>query len=136
MTTALEMAQSFLDKISEKDVIVLTINEVEGYKAYKDQILKRLTDGFSMILQSKHSDLIPRVEQKIISYHEIATKKGSQFEEDSHFDFIGLVEWYGFSFDEEKEDKDYWDINGKYLGLRLEEVINYFLIGKYQFADL
>lgn len=89
----------------------------------KTVVLQELTSRFEPLVE-KVPHLLPDIRQRIINYHSL------NHETSDITDFIHLVEWYAHYLTDNQKPTDYWSPEGQYYNLRMNEVINLFLISK------
>lgn len=114
------VAEQLLDKICEVDNIVKRIMLIN--KSAKDNVISVMSENFKNII-THYPHLVEDVQNRIVRYH--INNIGSEAKVS---DFIHLVWWYSTSLLD--KEKDYWDTTGKYYGLRMNEVIDMFLIAR------
>lgn len=110
-------AEKLLSSVCEVDSRVNLVMDEET----KAVIIKELADRFNTIIEV-FPNLVTDIQERITKY---------QANENTEVtDFIHLVEWYGMFLSDSEKEVDYWSPTGKYYNLRMNEVINLFLIYK------
>jgi hypothetical protein len=112
-------ANNLLDKICSID------NKLKGVMtddATKSHVLNDLSQRFDSITK-EFPHLVEDIQNRIVKYH------SAEGDHKKITDFVQLVDWYGMSL--ASKPVEYWDTNGKYFGLRMSEVINMFLIARF-----
>lgn len=115
-------AKQLLDAICNTDKIVERAMRDEDTM---DHVLNELSVRFENIVNG-FPHLVEDIQKRIVKYH---CNKG---EDGKITDFISLVEWYSMSLSE--HSTEWWDVDGKYYGIRMDEVINMFLIARFNFG--
>lgn len=110
-------AEKLLSKVCEVDNRIKNSMDEET----KAVVIKELASRFSNIIE-KHPDLLDEIQERI-SKHQAQEQAGVT-------DFIHLVEWYDMCLSDTNKDVDYWNRDGKYFALRMNEVINLYLLYK------
>lgn len=113
------VAEQFLEKICEIDnnvKMAMLDNRI------KSHVISDMSKSFENIV-AYYPHLVEDIQKRIINYH-----KNKDLYEGKINDFVKLVWWYSSSLLDHEED--YWDVSGKYYGLRMNEVINMFLMAR------
>lgn len=113
-------AEQLLDKVCNVDVRVKNALNIEG----REYILNVMTPKFDKLVR-ECPHLITDIQRRIVNYQSIES------DEVSVTDFVSLVDWYSMYLTGDREkDKIYFNPAGEYYDLRMNEIINMFLIGK------
>lgn len=111
-------ANNLLDKVCSID------NALKGVmnEATRSHVTNDLSQRFDSITKD-FPHLVEDIQNRIVKYHSVKGVHGKIT------DFIQLVDWYSMSL----ADKpiEYWDTRGKYYSLRMDEVINMFLMARF-----
>ncbi|MGV6935897.1 hypothetical protein ACWA2B_10320 [Paenibacillus sp. CMM36] len=94
-------------------------------KSTKEIVIKKLSEGFEKIV-IHYPNLIDDIQRRIVEYH---TNRGR---DGKITDFVSLVDWYSMSLLE--KPTEWWDSTGEYFNLRMNEVINMFLMARFNFG--
>ena len=116
--SSVTVAEDFLSEICNID------NELKNAmtdEATKNHVVGVLSQSFEKVL-SNFPHLVEDIQKRIVRYHSIKGEDGKIT------DFIQLVDWYGMYLTD--KPAEYFDVNGKYYGLRMSEVIDMFLIAR------
>lgn len=122
-TTSTKEAEQLLTSIRAVDKkLDFALNEKT-----KELVLESLASRFEPLVE-KSPHLLPDIRQRIVTYqfHNQETINIS--------DFIELVEWYSSYVTDNQKTADYWNPDGEYYDLRMNEVINLFLLSKSLFS--
>lgn len=112
-------AEQLLDKICEIDITIKNTMEDKGIKSH---VVTEMSKSFENIVNN-YPHLVEDIQHRIVKYH---TNKGL---DGKITDFVHLVDWYSMSL--MNNPAEYWDVNGKYYSLRMCEVINMFLMARF-----
>lgn len=116
-----------MSSFTEAEKLLLNVCEVDSRinlvmdKETKEVVIKELESRFSNIIE-KFPNLVNDIQERITKYQSL--------ENTDVTDFIHLVDWYDMYLSDSKKDIDYWNPKGKYFNLRMNEVINLFLLYK------
>jgi hypothetical protein len=116
---SITVAEDFLNKVCNIDN---KLKNAMTDEATKDHVVGLLSQGFEKI-HSGFPHLVEDIQRRIVKYHSVKGEDGKIT------DFIQLVDWYGMYLAD--KPTEYFDANGKYYGLRMSEVIDMFLIARF-----
>ena len=110
----------FLEELCEVDFrIKIAMRDDKACSVVKRRIAKSLNS-----IRKEHKELLPKIKKQVLRY------QGLDSNEVKVSDFLSIMEWFDLSVNDKKSKEDYWDPEGKYIDLRLSEVINFFLMGR------
>jgi len=118
----IEIALELLNKICTIDKTVA--NVMEENKKIKDEVISTMSKSFENIVRDFPS-LVEDIQRRIVEYHSLKSK------DQKITDFVHLVDWYSMCLADKSNTPEYWDNTGKHYGLRMNEVINFFLIARF-----
>lgn len=118
---SIQVSEQLIEKICEVDPRVKIA--MQDKKA-KLQTMSTLQEGFKFTVEH-YPHLVEDIQRRIVKYHQAPDPNGVR----KISDFVQLPQWYSWCL-EEKQPEGYWDVNGKYYGLRMNEVIKMFLIAR------
>jgi len=120
---AKEVTDEVKDFLKELCKVDTRIKMVIRNGEFHQMICERLETHLNSI-SKEHKDLIPKIKKHILKY------QGLESNEVRATDFLGILEWFDMSVNYKEPFKDYWNPKGKYIDIRLSEVINFYLMGK------
>jgi len=112
--------KDFIGKLCEVDFrIKIAIRNDEIHKTIYERLETHLNS-----ISKEHKDLIPKIKKQVLRY------QGLESNEVKVSDFLGIMEWFDMSVNDKKSKEDYWNPKGQYIDLRLNEVINFYLMAR------
>lgn len=115
-----EEVKDFLKELCRVDTrIKMVIRKDKFHKMISERLETHLNS-----ISKEHKDLIPKIKKQVLRY------QGLESNEVRVSDFLGIMEWFDMSVNDKKSKEDYWNPKGKYIDLRLSEVINFYLMGR------
>ncbi|KAF6620537.1 hypothetical protein HFE03_07750 [Paenibacillus sp. EKM102P] len=115
-------SEQLLDKIINIDP---PLKAAMSDKSTKTIVINKLSEGFEGIV-AHYPHLIDDIQRRIVEYHKNKGRDGKIT------DFVSLVDWYSMSLLE--KPAEWWDSTGEYFNLRMNEVINMFLMARFNFG--
>lgn len=117
--TIREESEKFLEDICKVDI---RLSLVPRDSSLKEVILKDVSEQLEAI-RNMTPDIVEDIKRRIINY------QGLRDPEVKVSDFVGILIYFKLSISDTK-DKSYWSQKGEHYNLRMNEVINMFLMSK------
>lgn len=125
-----------MDKVIASEQLLSQIEDIDKSlkvalenESTRNVVMSKLSSGFEGIV-AHYPHLVDDIQRRIVNYHK---NKGS---DGKITDFISLVEWYSMSLLDKEKSPDWWENSGKYYNLRMSEVINMFLMARFNLGLL
>jgi hypothetical protein len=115
----IKVAEQLLGKICSIDT---NMDVAMRSKPTREHVIRELSRRFENIVKD-FPHLIEDIQRRIVLYQ---TNRGA---DGKITDFILLVEWYSMCLPD--KPVEYWDTNGQYYNLRMDEVITMFLMARF-----
>ena len=87
-------------------------------------VIKRRIGKSVNSIRKEHKELLPKIKKHVLRY------QGMDSNEVKVSDFLGIMEWFDMSVNDKESKEDYWNPKGQYIDLRLNEVINFYLMAR------
>lgn len=110
----------FLEELCEVDFrIKIAMRDNKACSVIKRRIEKSVNS-----IRKEHKELLPKIKKQVLRY------QGMDSNEVKVSDFLSIMEWFDMNINDKKSEEDYWNPQGKYIDIRLSEVINFYLMGR------
>lgn len=116
----IKVVNNFMNEVCKVDARVrVACNSTEVKTIIKDNLIR----DFSFIADIR-PDLLEDIQRRTLNFQKL---NDPEVRVD---DFMRIINWFAMEVEGKSREEDYFNPNGKYYGLRMNEVINMYLMAR------